>query len=65
LPAPIDYLLFAEVGHGAAKVCSPVMKLAHDLDPPPAITVTLSLKQPACGQQEDTARKAAYATQTR
>jgi hypothetical protein len=63
--AGLDYLLFAENGIGAAKICAPVMKLPKDQAPSGTITMQLTLAQPACRQQEDAARKAAYAMQTR
>lgn len=61
----VDYLLFAEQGVGAAKICSPVMKLPHTTPVTAPITLKLTLAQPACHAQEDDARKAAYAMQSR
>jgi hypothetical protein len=60
----IDYLLWAEDGVGAKKTCAAVMKLPKDAGSAP-ITMQITLAQPACRQQEDAARKAAYAMQAR
>jgi hypothetical protein len=62
--AGIDYLLWAEDGVGAKKTCAAVMKLPKDAGSSP-ITMQITLAQPACRQQEDAARKAAYAMQAR
>jgi hypothetical protein len=63
--AGVDYLLWAEDGVGAKKTCAAVMKLPKDAAPSGPITMQITQAQPACRQQEDAARKAAYAMQTR
>jgi len=61
----IDYLLWAEDGVGAKKTCAAVMKLPKDKAPGGTITMQITQAQPACKQQEEAARKAAYAMQAR
>ena len=61
----IEYIVWAENGVGAKKVCAPMQKLDKDHPPAGPIAMQLTLSQPACRQQEDAARKAAYATQPR
>lgn len=63
--AGIDYLLWAEDGVGAKKTCATVMKLPKDAAPSGLITMQITQAQPVCKQQEEAARKAAYAMQTR
>jgi hypothetical protein len=63
--AGIDYLLWAEDGVGAKKTCAAVMKLPKDAAPSGTITMQITLAQPMCRQQEDAARKVAYAMQAR
>jgi hypothetical protein len=61
----IDYLLWAEDGIGAKKTCAAVLKIPKDAAPSGTITMQIAMAQPACRQQEDAARKAAYAMQAR
>jgi hypothetical protein len=61
----LDYMLFAENGIGLKKTCSAVMKLDKDHAPTGVIAMQLTMAQPQCRQQEDAARKAAYAMQAR
>jgi hypothetical protein len=63
--AGLDYILFAENGVGAKKTCAAVMKLDKDHAPNGVITMQITMGQPNCRAQEDAARKAAYAMQTR
>jgi hypothetical protein len=61
----LDYLLFAENGVGMKKTCAAVMKLDKDHAPSGVITMQITKAQPNCRAQEDAARKAAYAMQSR
>jgi hypothetical protein len=61
----LDYLLFAENGVGPKKTCAAIMKLDKDHAPTGVITMQITMAQPICRQQEDAARKAAYAMQAR
>jgi hypothetical protein len=60
----VDYLLFANLGVGAKRTCSTVVKLGKTTPTAP-VTVKITLDNAACNAQENAARSVAYAAQAR
>ena len=60
----LDYLLWADLGSWPRKQCAPVVRLGTGSNDQP-IVVKVTLGQEACSKQEDEARSAAHAVQSR